>query len=81
MNLARNQIVTMNTQDDVWEVIAVSPSGNMVATQSKQSIKLQDTVTLEVIRYIDYENEDNMRIAFSPDKNQVAVLSNSLITL
>ena len=59
MNLARNQIVTMDTQDDMWEVIAVSPSGNMVATQSKQSIKLQDTVTLEVIRCIDYENKDN----------------------
>jgi len=49
----------MDTQDDMWEVIAVSPSGNMVATQSKQSIKLQDTVTLEVIRCIDYENKDN----------------------
>jgi len=27
------------------------------------------------------DNEDDMRIAFSPDENQVAVLSNSLITV
>jgi len=79
VNLARNQAVTMDTQDDMWEVIAVSPSGNMVVTQSKRSIELRDTVTSEVIRRMD--NEDDMRIAFSPDENQVAVLSNSLITL
>jgi len=34
MNLARNQAATMDTQDDVREVITVSPSGKMVATQS-----------------------------------------------
>jgi len=35
VNLARNQAATMDTQDDVREVIAVSPSGKMVATISE----------------------------------------------
>ena len=79
VNLARNQAVTMDTQDDVRKFIAVSPSGKMVATKSTRSVEFWDTVTSEVIRRMD--NEDDMRIAFSPDENQVAVLSNSLITV
>ena len=79
INLARNQAVTMDTQDDVWKVIAVSSSGKMVVTQSKRSIELRDTNTSEVVRCMDYE--DDMKIAFSPDENQVADLSNSLITI
>jgi len=35
----------------------------------------------EVIAHIDVEYEDGMRIAFSPDDNQVAILSRSLITI
>jgi len=79
MNLARNQAVTMDTQDDVRKVIAVSSSGKMVVTQSKRSVELRDTNTSEVVRRMDYE--DDMKIAFSPDENQVAVLSKSLLTL
>jgi len=79
MNLARNQAATMDTQDDVRKVIAVSPSGKMVVTQSKRSVELWDTNTWEVVRRMD--NEDGMRIAFSPDENQVAVLSKSLLSV
>ena len=79
MNLARNQAVTMDTQDDVREVIAVSPSRNMVATQSTRSVEFWDTTTWEVVRRMD--TESRVKIAFSPDENQVAVLSKSLLTL
>jgi len=79
MNLARNQAVTMDTQDDVRKVIAVAPSGKMVATKSTRSIELWDTATSEVIRHMD--SESGMKIAFSPDENQVAVFSDSLITV
>ena len=77
VNLARNQAITMNTQDDVWEVITVLPFRNIVATKSKQSIEFQNIVTLEVIRYID--SKSGIKIVFSPDENWIAVLSNSLI--
>ena len=77
VNLARNQAATMDTEDDVRKVIAVSPSGKMVVTQSERSIELWDTATSEVIRRMD--TKYGMDIAFSPDENQVAVLSNSLI--
>lgn len=50
VNLARNQAITMNTQDDVQKVIVVSPFRKMVATQLKQSIELWDTNTSEIIR-------------------------------
>ena len=81
MNLVRKQPVTMDTQDDgdMREVIAVSHSGKMVATISKRSIELRNTTTSEVVRRMD--NESHVEIAFSPDDSQVAVLSDSLITL
>ena len=79
VNLARNQAATMDTQDDVREVIAVSPSGKMVATQSTRSVEFWDTTTWEVIRHMD--SESGMKIAFSPDENQIAVLSESLLTV
>jgi len=75
----KNQVATMDTQDDVREVIAVSPSGKMVVTQSKRSVEFWDTTIWEVIRRMD--TEFGMKIAFSPDENQVAVLSKSLITV
>ena len=55
----------------------------MVATESQQShnIKLLDTNTGEVVAHIDVEYEDRMCIAFSPDDNQAAILSRSLITI
>ena len=67
MNLVEKYPITMNTQDDIQEVIRVSPSRKMVATKSTQSIELQDTVTSEIIRHIDYK--DDVEIAFSPDEN------------
>ena len=79
VNLARNQATSMDTQDDVWEVIAVSPSGKMVATQSKRFVELWDTTTWEVVRRMD--TGSRVEVAFSPDENQVAVLSKSHITL
>ena len=79
MNLARNQAVTMDTQDDVRKVIAVSPSGKMVATKSTRSVEFWDTTTWEVVRRMDYEY--GMEAAFSPDENQVAVLSKSLLSV
>ena len=79
INLARNQAVTMDTQDDMRRFIAVSSSGKMVVTQSKRSIELWDTATSEVVRRTD--TESYVRIAFSPDENQIAVLSDSLLTV
>ena len=85
-NLAMNQADTMDTQADVDmpEFIAFSHSGNMVATISGQShIEFSDTTTGEVVshRDIDKQDYDSMRITFSPDENQVAFLSRSLITI
>ena len=85
-NLAMNQADTIDTQTDadVPQSIAFSRSGNMVATISEQShIELLDTTTGEVISRTDIvkENYDDMKIAFSPDEDQVAFLSRSLITI
>jgi len=78
-------IDTIDTQDDTAtrQVIRISPSGKLAATESQQShnVKLLDTNTGEVIAHIDVEYEDGMEIAFSPDDNQVAILSRSLITI
>jgi len=80
-----NRVDTIDTQDDTdtRRVIRISPSGKMAATESQQShnINLLDTNTGEVIAHIDVEYEDGMRIAFFPDNNQVATLSESLITI
>jgi len=81
-NLAMNQADTMDTQADVDmpEFIAFSRSGNMVATRSGQShIEFLDTATGEVVWRTDID--DVMKIAFSPDEDQVAFLSRSLITI
>ena len=85
-NLAMNQADTMDTQADVDmpEFIAFSRFGNMVATRSGQShIELLDTATGEVVSRtdIDKQDYDDMKIAFSPDENQVAFLSRSRITI
>jgi len=81
-NLAMNQADTIDTQADVDmpEFIAFSRSGKMVATRSGQShIELLDTTTGEVVSRTDID--DDVRIAFSPDEDQVAFLSRSLITI
>jgi len=76
---------TIDTQDDTdtRQVIIISPSGKVAAAESQQShnIKLLDTNTGEVVAHLDVEYEDGMRIAFSPDDNQAAILSRSLITI
>ena len=86
LDLAMNQADTMDTQADVDmpEFIGFSHSGNMVATKSGQShIELLDTTTGEVVSRTDIGEQDynGMKIAFSPDENQVAFLSRSRITI
>jgi len=81
-NLAMNQADTVDTQPDadMPEFIAFSRSGNMVAMRSGQShIELLDTTTGEVTAHTDFD--DVMKIAFSPDEDQVAFSSKSLITI
>ena len=84
-DLTKNGADTIDTQDDTdtRQVITVSPSGKVAAAESQQShnIKLLDTNTGEVVAHIDVEYEDGMGIAFSPDDNQAAILSKSLITI
>ena len=84
-DLTGNRADTIDTQDDtdMRRVITVSPSGKVAAAESQQShnIKLLDTNTGEVVAHIDVEYEDGMGIAFSPDDNQAAILSKSLITI
>jgi len=81
----RNWADTIDTQDDTdtRQVIRISPSGKVAATESQQSrnVKLLDTNTGEVVAHIDVEYEDRISIAFSPDDNQAAILSRSLITI
>jgi len=81
-NLAMNQADTLDTQADadIPKFIAFSHSGNMVAMRSGQShIEFLDTATGEVVSRTDID--DVMKIAFSPDEDQVAFLSRSLITI
>jgi len=81
-NLAMNQADTVDTQADadMPEFIAFSHSGSMVATRSGQShIELLDTTTGEVVSRTDID--DDVEIAFSPDEDQVAFSSRSLITI
>ena len=55
----------------------------MVVTklQKSHSIEFLNTTTGKVIARTDIKYEDNMEIAFSPDEEQVALLSRSLITI
>jgi len=81
-NLVMNQADTMSTQADVDmpQFIGFSQSGNMVATRSKRShIEFLDTTSGEVVSLSDID--DNVKVAFSPDEDQVAFLSRSLITI
>jgi len=74
-----------DTQDDTdtRQVIGISPSGKVAATESQQShnVKFLDTNTGEVIAHTDVEYKDGMEIAFSTDDNQAAFLSRSLVTI
>jgi len=85
-NLAINQADITDTQDDSDErrVIRMSPSGKMIITkpQGSSKVKFLDTTTREAVACTDIECEDSdMEIAFSPDEEQVAFLSKSLITI
>jgi len=80
-----NQADTMDTQDDTdtRQVIRISPSGKVAATVSLPSYNVEflDTNTWEVLARTDVEYEDGTDIAFSPDDNQAALLSKSLVTI
>ena len=81
-----NQADTMDTQADadMPEFIAFLHSGKVVATRSGQShINFLDTITGEVVLRTDIDKQgyDDMKITFSPDEDQVAFLSRSLITI
>jgi len=82
-DLAMNQASTMDTQADadMPEFAAFSRSGKIVATKSKrsQSIEVLDTATKQVIACTDFDN--GMDVVFSPDEDQVALWSDSLITV
>jgi len=81
-NLAMNQADTMDTQADADtpKFIGFSRYGNMVATRSGQfNIEFLDTTAGEVVSRTDID--DDVKIAFSPDEDQVAFLSESLITI
>jgi len=82
---ARNRADTIDTQDnsDMRQVWTISPSGKVAATQSLQSYNIEflDTNTWEVVARTDVKCEDRMLIAFSPDDNQAAILSKSLVTI
>ena len=85
-NLAMSQADTTDTRDDSdrRRVIRMSPSGKMVITRPQRSskVKFLDTTTKEVIACTDIECKDcDMEIAFSPDEEQVAFWSESLITI
>jgi len=84
--LARNQADTIDTQDDtdMRRVITLSHSGKMVIAKSQQSsnVEFLDTTTGEVLARTDIgKYERGMKIAFSPDEEQVAFLSKSFITI
>jgi len=71
-----NQADTMDTQADadMPEFIAFLHSGKVVATRSGQShINFLDMITGEVVLRTDIDKQDKyrMKIAFSPDEDQV----------
>ena len=80
-----NRADTVDTQDDIdtRQVITISPSGKVAATQSLQSYNVEflDTNTWEVVARTDVKYEDRMEIAFSQDDNQTAISSKSLVTI
>jgi len=82
-NSAMNQADTVDTQADanIAQFIAFSHSGKMVITKSYRShcLEFLDTVTGEVVARTDFD--DDMEIAFSPDEDEAAFLSGSLITI
>ena len=84
-NLEINQVDATDTRNDTDapRVITISLSGKMVVAQSQQSsnIEFLDTTTGEVVARTNIEYNSSMEIALSPDEEQVALLSASLITI
>jgi len=76
---------TTDTQDDtdMRQVITISPSGNVAATVLLPSYNVEflDTNTWGVLARTDVEYKDHMDITFSPDDNQTAFSSKSLVTI
>jgi len=71
------------TQDQERHIIALSPSGKIVATGSwgDRQLELWDTTTWERVGPRDVEYADDTEIAFSPHDKRIAVLSKSLVTI
>lgn len=85
-DLTRNQPRTVDTQDDtdIPRVIALSHFGTMAAVKSPRSdiVEFRDTTTGAVIGRKDIAMYDYATgIAFSPDCDQIAFSSESLITV
>jgi len=78
-DLMDNQPVTQDR--DVPEIIAFSPSGKMAALKSRQSAhtELRDTTTWELVGPSDIEYKPE--VAFSADDDQIAVFTESLVTI
>ena len=76
---------TTDTQDDTdtRQVRRISPSGKVAATVSLPSYNVEflDTNTWGVLARTDVEYEDHMDITFSPDDNQTAISSKSVVTI
>jgi len=58
-----------------------SESHPLERSQKSHNIKFLETNTGEVVTHTDVEYNDAVNIAFSPDDNQAAILSKSLITI
>jgi len=83
-DLTRNQADTKDTQDDtdIRQVFRMSLSGTIVVIQSQKSssMELLDTMTGDIVD-IDMHNKPFWDTTFSPDEDQVAFLSDTLITI
>ena len=83
-NLVEDWPLTANTQDntDILQVISSLHSGEMMATILWSSyIKFRDTAAWEIVEHMDIKHKDDMKIALSPDGNQAAFWSDSVIII
>ena len=65
---------------EVKQKLAAEPAIEGIPNRSRIA-PFNNTNTGEVVAHIDVKYEDGMSIAFSPDDNQAAILSESLITI
>jgi len=67
---------------DQRRIVAFSPSGKMVATESREHVEFWDTTTWEPVGPRDVESGPGItEVAFSADDKRIAVLSGSLVTI